>query len=93
MVTEVHEDVGVWELRIEGFEEKLKIKVYRTTNSSFPYWGRANFRVKSSKQDASYLAVNSQETIDDAIMEALSGFLAYHDTHDPEMQYIPVEDW
>lgn len=92
-VNEVHEDVGVWEFRIEGFEEKLKIKVYRTTNSDFPYWGRANFRVKNSKQASPYLAVNSQKTIDDAIIEALSGFLLFHDPNDPGMQYIPVEDW
>ena len=92
-VNEVNEVVGVWELRIEGFEEKFKIKVYRTSNYDFPFWGRANFRIKSSKQDSSYLAVNSQKTIEDAIIEALSGFLLHHDTPDPEMQYFPVEDW
>lgn len=36
-VNEVNEVVGVWELRIEGFEEKLKIKVYRTSNYDFPF--------------------------------------------------------
>lgn len=46
MVTEVHEDVGVWEFRIEGFEEKLKIKVYRTSNYSFPFWGEGQLSDK-----------------------------------------------
>ena len=92
-VVEVHEVVGVWEFRIDGFDEKLRIKVYRTSNRDFPYWGRANFWVKSSKQASPYLAVNSQETIQEAIIEALSGFLLFHDPNDPDMRYIPVDDW
>ncbi|NQT24919.1 hypothetical protein HQ585_06175 [candidate division KSB1 bacterium] len=92
-VHEVAEIMGIWEFSIEACPVKLKIKVKRTSNSSYPYYGVPNYRIQNSTQASPYLSMNSRETIQEALEDTLNGFLFYYKPNDPTMQYFLKEDW
>ena len=92
-VTEVNETVGIWEFRLEGLDEKLKIKVRRYNRSDLPYMGVANLYIKNSEQADFYISLHFRATIEDAIEEALSGFSMFYKVDDPGLKVKPYHNW
>lgn len=92
-VSEVNEVIGVWEVWIDQCPIKLKIKVLRIDHSTLPYLGIANYKIQNSKQAGPYRSMRNQRTVQEAVEDALDGFLAYYDLNDPEIKYFLDEDW
>jgi len=75
LVEEAWEVVGEYEFYIVECPVKLKIKVIRESNGS--YMGVANYKIQGPNQESPYISLRFKETVEDAIMDSLNGFLAY----------------
>jgi hypothetical protein len=74
-VRDVSEIVGLWEFRIEGMSEPLQVKVQRYFDGS--YVGSTNFAIKNPYQAAPYQSLAKKASVQEAVEDALDGFLLY----------------
>lgn len=93
-VHEINEVVGIWEIDIESHPVELKIKVIKTIVDSAPYMGIANYSIQNPDQEDSYRSLRNCQTIQEALDDALKGFLSYFK---PELvdktKFELDEDW
>jgi hypothetical protein len=76
LVLEVQELVGTWEFWIEGLSvNPIEVKVWR--DSIGMYTGLTNYLIKNPNQASAYRSTNPAPTVQDAIIMAIGGFLAY----------------
>ena len=91
-VIEAWEVVGEWEFIIEECPVKLKIKVIRAPSGS--YMGVANYKIQGPNQASPYISLHFKETVEDAIMDSLIGFLTYWDpAQADEIKLIPNDNF
>ncbi len=93
-VKEVYEVVGVWEFYIESCPKKLKIKVLKLPNGK--YEGVANYKILNPRiqQADPYIGRHIRETVEEAIRDALYGFLTYwKPEHADEIELIENENF
>ena len=93
-VIQVEEVVGEWAFHIEGCPITLKIKVMR--DSAFPgmYVGDASHRIQNPRQGGPYASYRPMPTIEDALKDALKGFLMYYSLEEAEeTKFEPVDEW
>ena len=92
----VNEVVGVWEIWVKECPIDLKIKVVRTSSLDFesPFIGVANYSIQNSEQPNAYKSIHSSKTVQEAIEDALKGFLKFYK---PELigetEFILEKDW
>lgn len=86
LIEETNEIVGVWEFWIENCPKKLKIKVLKIPNNpQFPYQGVANYSIQNLKPKTAYTqadpyrSLSLASTIQEALEQALEGFLRFYD--------------
>lgn len=85
-LTEIDEIVGVWKFAIDDLPVRLKIKVVRSLNGK--YSGIANYRING------YMSIKDFDTAEDALRDALSGFLWKWNPEDKDKtELTKVEDW
>jgi hypothetical protein len=91
-VQEVTETVGFWEFKIEGMDKTLRIKVQKHLDGR--YMGITNFAIKNPTQAAPYQSLMLKSSVQEAIEDALNGFLLYWHPKDAEKtELIPVENF
>ena len=95
-VSEGYDVVAVCGFHIKGFRHGvLKIKVLRHDHVvDAPYSGLANYGINTPDQGGSYLSVKNCKTIDEAVDDALRGFMSYFKPElDEKTEYELTEDW
>lgn len=97
-VQDVHELGGnKWEFRIKDCPVTLKVKVVRTSPADDPrgpYTGIANYGIKSPSQFRAYRSIWPRQTVQEAVEEALRGFLMWYDPKQAQQtKYELWEDW
>jgi len=91
-VQEVTETVGFWEFSIEGMDKKLRIKVQKYPDGR--YMGITNFAIKNPYQESPYQSLTLKSSVQEAIEDALGGFLLYWHPKDAEKtELIPNESF
>ncbi len=93
-IKELSEIAGIFEMYVDDGESEaflLKVKVKRSlTAAELPYTGIANYRVKCKGCSSFYLSIHPQETVEEALLESVRGFLSFYS---PEAELQEVEDW
>src|SRR2546427_12753017 len=88
---------NVWEFWIRNCPNNpLKIKVVRArpADARGKFEGIANYGIKSSSQVGPYWSVYPRTTEQEAVEEALRGFLMYYDPKQAQdTKYEPWKDW
>lgn len=94
-VIEINELVGIWEIEIENCPVKLKIKVFKTPHlPEHPYIGVANYAIQNPDQAGPYQSIYNCETIQDALEDALKGFLHYFSVDKvDETKFVLDKNW
>ena len=91
-VVEAWEVVGEWEFYIDNCPKKLKIKVIRAPSGS--YMGVANYKIQGPGQASPYISLRPRETVEDAIMDSLMGFLDFWDpAQADEIKLVPNDNY
>lgn len=93
-VTEIDEKVGEWSFAIDELPVKLKIKVIKS-NLGGKYMGIANYRIQNPDQATAYMSLRFCDTVEEALTDALSGFLFYWhpEKYKDETKFELVADW
>ena len=90
---EVQETVGEWSFAINDLPIKLKIKVVYTMPKG-KYEAIPNFKIQNPDQQVPYLSVGLSNTIEEALNDALRGFLLWWlPQYRGKTKFEPVEDW
>lgn len=93
-LSEIDEIVGEWAFAIDDLPVKLKIKVvYSMPHGKF--MGIANYRIQNPEQASSYMSLYLCDTVEEALIDALKGFLMWWhpDKYKDKTKFVPVEDW
>lgn len=91
-IFEVEEEVGVWNFHIKDCPIELKIKVVRIEPQG-KFMGIANYGKGPSQADP-YLSLRLCDTVQEALEDALRGFLMFWDPKDADKtSFKPTEDW
>lgn len=91
-VYEFSEVVGVWEIAIQECPIKLKIKVLKIAPNK--YMGIANYGIKGPKQISPYWSMKAQDSVQEALEDALSGFLSCWDPKlKDETEFVLLKEW
>ena len=96
LVHDVEEVVGEWVFHIDRCPVTLKIKVVKTTAGPHPamYMGIANYAIRSPEQAGAYLSLTFNDTVQEALEDALKGFLMwYNPERAEEIEYVPNEEY
>ena len=93
-LNEVVEKVGEWAFHISDLPVQLKIKVDRVMPQG-QYMGIANYRIQNPKQETPYMNICLCDTIDEALDDALRGFMTFWppEEYKDKTKFVPVEDW
>ena len=90
-------DDSVYEFWIKGCPiNPLRIKVERTSPADDPrgpYTGVANYGIKNPSQFGPYWSIWPRPTVQEAVEEALRGFLMYYDPKQAEQTKYELKDW
>jgi len=90
---EVQETIGEWSFAISGLPIKLKIKVVYTMPQG-KYKAIPNFKIQNPEQNSPNLSVGHSDTIEEALNDALRGFLVnWIPQYKDKIKFEPVEDW
>lgn len=77
LVLEVQELAGTWEFWIAGCPvNPIEVKVWKDQSGLFI--GLTNYLIKNPDQASAYRSMQPVDTVQDAIIMAISGFLAYY---------------
>jgi len=90
-INEAWEVVGVYEMHIEGLEQKLKVKVLKMLSADSPtYMGVTNLEITGKDCATPYRSLNPSRTAEEAFKDAIDGFFVFFEegAHVQE-----VEDW
>jgi hypothetical protein len=77
-VIEVDEKVGEWTFHIEHLPLILRIKVIRSMPHG-KFMGIANYSIQNPKQGTPYRSLKLCDTVEEALNDALDGFLVWWD--------------
>jgi len=65
----------------------------RTTTPPDMYIGIANYKIKSPRQNSPYMSIYSKDTVEEALEDALRGFLMGYTSEDvEETVFEPIDD-
>ena len=80
LVIEADEVVGLWEIVIDGCPvNPIKIKVVKIHHlENVRYMGIANYSVQNPSQASPYRSLHIRDTSQEALEDAISGFLAFY---------------
>jgi len=91
---EVEETVGEWAFTVNHLPIKLKIKVvYMVLKRKFR--AMPNYSIQNPEQRSPYTSVAISDNAEEALNEALRGFLVYWrpEKYKENTRFLPVEDW
>jgi len=85
LIIEADEIVGIWEIVIDSCPvNPIKVKVVRMHHLERPmYMGIANYSIQNPEQASPYRSLHFFETPQEALEDAISGFLMFYK---PEMK-------
>ncbi|MEM2293862.1 MAG: hypothetical protein QXX41_11360 [Nitrososphaerota archaeon] len=92
-VFEIEETVGIWEFHIKDCPVNLKIKVVKVEPQG-KFMGIANYGIKNPRQASYYWSMRFCDTMQEALEDALRGFLRYWDPKEADKtDFKLLEDW
>lgn len=92
-VFEIEEKVGEWTFHIHNLPVTLKIKVMRVMPNN-AFMGVANYQIQNPTQASPYMSLYLCNTVEDALKDALNGFLAWWDAKQvKKTKFFPVPNW
>jgi len=78
LIIEANEVVGIWNVWIEEYPvNPIKIKVFRLYPQN-SYMGKANYLIQNPTQASPYRSLHNFDTPQEALEDAISGFLAFY---------------
>jgi len=91
-INEVWENVGEYEIWIQGFNKKLKVKILKIVSSDKveSYLGSLNLEIKGKGCSDFYRPFHHKSTKEEARDDAIRSFLTYFSD---EAEIQKVEDW
>jgi hypothetical protein len=88
-INEVGKIVGLYEVSIEGVEQRLKVKVIKYSHLD-GFMGVANLEVRGKDKIGFYRSLHLQDTKEKAFEDAINGFLVFYSE---EAEVREVKDW
>ena len=92
-VVDAREQVAVYEFNLQGFDKILKVKVLRSARTELPYIGLTNYLIKSGKETSFHQCVTPTASIQEAVGEALRGFMMRYNPEDKGMEIKKPCEW
>jgi hypothetical protein len=80
-IFEIEETIGVWEFHIQDCPKNLKIKVVKIEPQG-KFMGIANYGIKNPQQATHYWSLKLCDSIQEALEDALRGFLTFWNPKD-----------
>ncbi|HDI74212.1 MAG TPA: hypothetical protein ENF57_04335, partial [Candidatus Korarchaeota archaeon] len=85
-ILEAEKVVGEWIFHIDRCPITLKIKVVKfiAGPNRGKYMGIANYQIQSPRQAGPYISLTLKDTVQEALEDALRGFLMWYDPEEAE---------
>ena len=94
VVYEIEEKMGEWTFHITDLPVTLKIKVIRVMPQS-EFMGIANYSIQNPEQGSPYRSLHLCDTVEDALIDALKGFLIWWNPqkYGKQTKFILDKEW